>query len=109
MPHKVIFMTAPDATTAQRIVQTLVEERIVACGNIMPGITSIYRWEDEVQTSHEVMVLLKTTESRAAQAVQRIAALHPYDVPEAVALDISAGLPAYMDWIHESTTEVDEG
>jgi periplasmic divalent cation tolerance protein len=107
--EKLVFMTAPDADSARRIVGELVEQKLVACGNIIPSVTSIYRWDGAVRTATEVMAVLKTTENRVMLVLQRIGELHPYDVPEAIAVDIDSGMPSYLGWIHESTREVDEG
>ena len=106
---RVVFMTAPDAAVAEDVVRTLVAERLAACGNIMPAVTSIYRWREEIHRESEAFVLLKTSAANAERVVQRIAELHPYDVPEALVLDVAHGLPSYMQWIHESTQEVEEG
>src|SRR4051812_28696951 len=98
-----VLMTAPDARVAEEITRTLVSEGLAACGNIVPSVTSIYRWEGAVETAAEVMVILKTTAVRADEVVQRIEQLHPYDVPEAIVVDIHAGSNEYLRWINEST------
>src|SRR4051812_35577219 len=86
-----ILMTAPDARVAEEITRTLVSDRLAACGNIVPSITSIYRWDGAVETATEVLVILKTTAVRAGEVIERIEQLHPYDVPEAIVVDIHAG------------------
>lgn len=98
-----VLMTAPDARVAESVVRALVEERLAACGNIVPSITSIYRWEGAIETTNEVLVILKTTGALADEVVQRIEQLHPYDVPEAIVVDILAGSNEYLRWINEST------
>jgi periplasmic divalent cation tolerance protein len=95
--------TAPDRATAERIARTLVDERLVACVNLLPGVTSVYRWQGEVETGEEVLMLAKTTGAGLAALTARIAALHPYDVPEVISLDITGGLPAYLEWIAAET------
>lgn len=105
MPDTAIAMvvvTAPSHDVAERIVTTVVEERLAACGNIVPGVTSIYRWEGAVQRDDEVLVLFKTTQAAQPQLIDRVEELHPYDVPEALALPVSAGLEAYMKWVAAS-------
>jgi periplasmic divalent cation tolerance protein len=95
----VMLMTAPSQDVAERIVTTLVEERLAACGNIVPGLTSIYRWQDAVQKDAEVLVLFKTEQRVADRLMQRIEELHPYEVPEAIVLPVTAGLAPYLAWI----------
>jgi periplasmic divalent cation tolerance protein len=95
----VMLMTAPSQDVAEKIVTTLVEERLAACGNIVPGLTSIYRWQDAVQKDAEVLVLFKTEQRMADRLMQRIEELHPYEVPEAIVLPVTAGLAPYLAWI----------
>jgi periplasmic divalent cation tolerance protein len=96
---RVVLMTAPSHEVAEGIVTTLVQEGVVACGNILPGVTSIYRWQGALQNDQEVLVVLKTTERRVAELLTRAPALHPYDVPELLVLDVTAGHGPYMDWL----------
>lgn len=99
----VIFVTAPDAETAASLGRALVEERLVACVNIVPGIRSLYRWEGRVQDSAEVLMLLKAR-GRDFQAIAaRVGDLHPYEVPEVIGIEIVAGLGAYLDWVQSET------
>lgn len=97
-----VVVTAPSQEVADRIVTTLVEERLAACGNIVPGVTSIYRWEGAVQRDGEVLILLKTTVAGLATLMSRVEELHPYDVPEVLAVPIVAGLDAYTGWVAAS-------
>lgn len=99
---RVALVTTPDAAVAEEMVRTLVEEGVVACGNILPGIRSIYRWQGAVENSTEVLVVFKTTADGAARLVERVPALHPYDVPEVLVLTVDAGHRPYLDWIAES-------
>jgi periplasmic divalent cation tolerance protein len=96
---RVALMSAPDEETAGRIVRILVEERLAACGNIVAGARSIYRWQGAVEEAEEVLVVLKTTQRAAPAMIRRIGETHPYDVPEVLVLDVSAGLPPYMEWV----------
>ncbi|MGH7447449.1 MAG: divalent-cation tolerance protein CutA [Longimicrobiales bacterium] len=94
-----VMVTAPSHDAADRIVTAVVEEQLAACGNIVPGLTSIYRWEGAVQRDAEVLIIFKTTRAVLAQLMTRIEELHPYDVPEVIALPVAAGLEAYMTWV----------
>ena len=99
----VILVTAPDEAVAERITRTLVEERLAACGNIVPRIRSIYRWDDAVQQDDEVLVILKTERARVELLRERVVALHPYDVPEVLVLPILGGHAPYLEWVARST------
>lgn len=99
-----IFSTFADAETARKAARALVEEKLAACANILPQVESIYRWLGRIETNAEVMVLFKTTREKYPAFEQRLRALHPYEVPEIVALDIAAGIPAYLDWIADSVS-----
>ena len=100
----IVFTTFPDQETARRIVRTLVEERLIACGNLVPGVESIYRWKGAIETSSEIFAVLKTERSRYVLLEKRLRELHPYDVPECVIIRITDGLPDYLHWITESLT-----
>jgi len=106
---RIVLMTAPHAEVAERIVMTLVDERLAACGNIVPGVVSIYRWEGAVQRDAEVLVVLKTTAERVPAVLERAAALHPYEVPELLVVDVAAGLAQYLQWVAASCSEQSEG
>ncbi|HMJ06650.1 MAG TPA: divalent-cation tolerance protein CutA [Chthoniobacterales bacterium] len=94
--------TFPDAETARRIARELVTERVTACANVLPAIQSVYRWEGEVQEAEETLVLFKTTRARFPELQTRLQSLHPYDVPEIIALEVVDGLPDYLRWLVES-------
>jgi periplasmic divalent cation tolerance protein len=98
----IIFTTFPTAEMARTAVRTLVEERLAACGNILPQVESIYRWKGEVEMAPEVLVLLKTTIDRCQLLEQRIKSLHPYEVPEILALRVETGSWSYLQWVAES-------
>jgi periplasmic divalent cation tolerance protein len=95
----VVLVTAPDAEAAARIARTLVEEKLAACGNVVPGLRSIYRWQGKVEDASEALLLVKTTRERFKEIVDRVRAIHPYKLPEIVALPIAAGYDEYLDWI----------
>lgn len=94
-----VFITAPDMETARSIARVLVEERLAAGVNLVPGVRSIYRWKGEIHDEPEVQLLLQTRADRVADLAARVAALHPYEVPEVMALPIAAGHVPYLDWI----------
>ena len=82
----------------------LVEERLAACVQALPGVVSTYRWQDAVQQETEVLLLIKTTRERFDELKARLPALHPYEVPELIAVDAVDGLAAYLDWIAAATS-----
>jgi periplasmic divalent cation tolerance protein len=95
--------TCPDAETAAKIAHALVEERLAACVNRVPGIQSTYRWQGEIHDEAEVLLVIKTTRERFAAMQSRLTELHPYEVPELIAVEIADGLPAYLDWLSTET------
>jgi periplasmic divalent cation tolerance protein len=96
---RIVLMTAPDLETAERIVRTLVEERLIACGNLVQGITSIYRWKGALECDSEVLVVMKTAASVVDRLLERVPVLHPYEVPELLVLPIEAGHGPYLAWV----------
>lgn len=99
----VVFCTCPDLETARRIAHDLVAGSMVACVNVVPGLRSIYRWNGSVNEDEEVLMILKTTGDRLEAARARLVELHPYDVPEFVALAASDGHDPYFQWVADST------
>jgi periplasmic divalent cation tolerance protein len=99
----VVLVTAPSAEKAAEIARALVEERLAACGNVVPAIRSIYRWAGKVEDDAEALLVLKTTRGRFDALRDRVLALHPYDVPEVIALSVEAGSAAYLAWIAAET------
>jgi periplasmic divalent cation tolerance protein len=100
---RVALVTVPDDATAERLGRILVEERLAACANIVPGVRSIYRWQGEVQNDAEVLVVLKTTDTRGEELSRRVAQLHPYEVPEVLLLEVGGGHTPYIEWVREQT------
>lgn len=94
-----VLSTFPDADTAAGVVRKLVEEKLAACGNIIPGVRSIYAWEGKIEDTGEVAVLLKTQSSLYAKLEKRLAKLHPYDTPEIVAWEPGAVAAPYAAWV----------
>ncbi|MDG4552352.1 MAG: divalent-cation tolerance protein CutA [Candidatus Contendobacter sp.] len=99
----IILCTCPDLATAERIAETVVGERLAACVNIVPGLTSIYRWENRAQRDTELLLLIKTHQAVYSSLEARIRELHPYRIPEIVALPIQTGSAAYLNWIADCT------
>jgi periplasmic divalent cation tolerance protein len=98
----VILVTAPSADQAAVIARTLVEEGLAACGNVLPQLRSIYRWEGKVQDEPEALLILKSTRARFEALRARVVALHPYECPEVIALPVEEGHPPYLAWIADS-------
>jgi periplasmic divalent cation tolerance protein len=85
-------------------VRQLVDERLIACANLVPGLSSVFRWEGEVRTEKEILILMKTQPERMEALFQRVQELHPYDVPELVELPVGRALPAYCSWVAAETS-----
>ena len=103
MDALLVFSTFPDAARAREIGRQLVAERLAACVNPLPGVTSIYLWQGQQEESAETLALLKTRRKLYPALEARLRALHPYEVPEIVAVELAAGLPAYLQWVAEQT------
>jgi len=99
-----VYCTCPEDVTAARLATTLVQERLAACANRIPAMSSTYRWQGAVHTDTEVLLLLKTTAQRYPDLERRIQALHPYELPEIVAVPVQAGLPGYLAWVAQSVS-----
>jgi periplasmic divalent cation tolerance protein len=98
----VVLVTCANAAEARRIARAVVEMRLAACVNILPGaVTSIYRWKGKVESAREKLLLIKTSRKRLAKLQAAVERLHSYDVPEFIALPIAAGSHAYMAWLDE--------
>ncbi len=100
-----VFCTFPDADTAAAVTKTLVEEKLVACGSIIPGVRSIYAWEGKIEDTAEVLVLFKTAGPAYAKLEKRLLKLHPYDTPEIVALEAGAAAKSYAAWVASAVNE----
>ena len=98
---QLIFCTCPDRDCAQNLANTIVEQRLAACVSILPGVQSIYHWQGKQESADEILLLIKT-HSRVYPALERlIQQLHPYELPEIIAVPVENGLPAYLNWISE--------
>ena len=103
METLLVLTNCPDEATANAIALALVEEKFAACVNILPRVQSIYRWQGAVESASEIPLLIKSTVGRYAELEAAIRARHPYDVPEIIALPITQGLPAYLNWVATET------
>jgi periplasmic divalent cation tolerance protein len=101
-PVLLCYCTCPDASSASAIAETLVGERLAACVNQLPGVRSTYRWRGVVTTDSEILLLIKTTTACFDAMKARLLALHPYDVPELLAVPALAGHDAYLDWVRDA-------
>jgi periplasmic divalent cation tolerance protein len=104
MEQVLIVMTnMPDAQSAQAMAHSLVEQKLAACVNCLPGVRSVYRWQGAVEEADEITLLIKTTQARCAELETAIRQAHPYDVPEIIAMPVIAGWPSYLDWVVKET------
>ena len=102
MSALLVITNAPDAAVADRIAAALVEQGLAACVNVLAPCRSVYRWKGAVQRDDEVPLLIKTTAGRYADVEAAIRALHPYELPEVIAVDIANGLPGYLAWVADA-------
>ncbi|WP_371324090.1 divalent-cation tolerance protein CutA [Dechloromonas sp. ZY10] len=104
MDTLLVITNCPDEEVANRIALALVEEQLAACVNLLPRVQSLYRWQGAVESASEIPLLCKSTVDAYPALQARIAELHPYAVPEIIALPVSHGLPAYLQWVADETT-----
>ena len=97
-----VLVTAPSEAGALELGRRLVDERLAACANVVPGITSVFVWEGKREEASEALLLIKTNAQRYPLLQQRVLELHPYSVPEVLALAVEAGAPAYLRWVQDS-------
>ncbi len=100
--HLLIYCTCPDQDSAQSIANTLVDRQLAACVNILPGIQSVYHWEGKREKAQEYLLTIKTLRSVYTSLEQAIVALHPYELPEIIAVPITHGLAGYLAWIDDN-------
>lgn len=98
-----VISTLPDREQAEKLARVLIDQQLAACVNILPNVTSVYRWQGTVETASETIMLIKTTMARYAVLEAAIKMHHPYQLPEIIAVPLSAGLPAYLQWIENET------
>ncbi|MFC4763775.1 divalent-cation tolerance protein CutA [Dyella koreensis] len=106
MPDTVLlcYCTCPDAGSAAMLAETLVSERFAACVNRISGVTSTYRWQDRITTDSEELLLIKTTAERFEALKARLLELHPYKLPELIAVPVEHGHSAYLDWVRDGVS-----
>jgi periplasmic divalent cation tolerance protein len=101
--HLLILCTCPDEATARIIADQLVDQQLAACINILPGLTSVYQWQGKRESAEEHLLLIKTTTEAYQALEQAITELHPYELPEVIAVPITQGLSGYLQWIEQQT------
>jgi periplasmic divalent cation tolerance protein len=102
---RVVLVTGPDPATLESIGRVLVEERLAACVNVLPDVTSVYRWEGDLHRDSEALAILKTTADRVPGLQARVLELHPYEEPEFICLPIEGGSPSYLEWLAGSVAD----
>jgi periplasmic divalent cation tolerance protein len=100
----VVLLTAPDAASAEGLARALVEERLAACVNLVPGVRSIYRWQGRVEDASEVLLVVKTRAELGAALAARVRELHSYELPEVLELGVAGGSAEYLDWVRKETS-----
>lgn len=98
-----ILTTVPDSEVASHIASHLIDQRLVACVNILAPCTSIYHWQGKTESTQEIPLLIKTTQSRYMEVETAICKLHPYELPEIIQVPLAGGLPAYLQWLTSET------
>jgi len=107
MSAMIVLTTTPDRGVAQNIARALIERRLAACVNILAECASVYRWRGQIETASEVPLMIKTRAAIYDDVEAAIRSLHPYELPEIVAVSVERGLPAYLDWVSaETVTEI---
>ena len=100
---RIVFSTIDDVHKAQQLATTLVSGKLAACVNIIPSVWSVYHWQGTVEKAVENLLIIKTSEERLDELMDRLRELHPYDLPEIIALPVETGLPEYLRWVEEIT------
>ncbi len=101
-PYITVFCTVPDEKTAETIAYALIESRLAACCNIIPGLRSIYFWQGKVQDDAELLLVIKSKKEVFSSLKEKIKSLHPYEVPEILALPVDSGNSEYLKWLDEN-------
>jgi periplasmic divalent cation tolerance protein len=101
----IVYVTAGKMTEARKIARALVEKRLAACVNVIPKVSSVYRWKDELQTDEEFLLIIKTRRARFDELRKCIETLHSYEIPEVIATPIVDGSANYLNWIEQSVPE----
>jgi periplasmic divalent cation tolerance protein len=102
-----VVSTCPNRETADAIAYALVGERLAACVNILPGAVSVYEWQGSIERDEELVLLIKTRRGRLDEMTERLTQLHPYELPEVVAVPVTSGLSGYLEWVAQCTSGKD--
>ncbi len=105
MSEIVVLVTVGSEAEAEHIASTLVEQKLVACVNVLPGILSVFQWEGAVTKEREVLLIAKTVSQLFDRVAHAVKAAHSYDLPEVIALPVQHGLPEYLSWVRETTSQ----
>ena len=105
--HLVVMSTCPDSETAGRIAADLVDRKLAACAQVLPGLQSYFHWDGKVDCADEHLLLIKTSSASYPALERRIRELHPYELPEIIGVPVSKGLPEYLSWINNNTQQDD--
>ena len=100
-----LLCNCPDRETAHKLASELVERRLAACVNLIPGVTSIYLWQEQLESAEEVTLLIKTTRQRYEEVEAAILELHPYELPEIIAVPVELGFSGYLNWVEACTAK----
>lgn len=100
MSYQLVLNTCPDQATAEKLAKQLVTEKLAACVNILPNLTSIYQWQGNIETANEYLLMIKTKRDQYQAIENWIKANHPYELPEIIAVSIEHGFPEYLQWIN---------
>ncbi|MBD3334456.1 MAG: divalent cation tolerance protein CutA [Candidatus Eisenbacteria bacterium] len=100
---RIILVTVPDHDTALRLARRVTEEKLAACVNVLPGLTSVYEWEGKICEDSEELLVIKTTSDLTVDLLRLVEKEHPYDVPEGLAIPVAAGLDGYVKWVGDVT------
>ena len=100
----VVLVTCPTRALARRLARTLVTRRLAACVNVVPGVESTFQWQGKIDRCREVLLIIKTTPPRLAALRRAVLSLHPYDVPEVIALPLVDGHPPYLAWVRRAVS-----
>ncbi|XP_070573617.1 protein CutA homolog [Ptychodera flava] len=103
--YSAAFVTCPNKDTALKLARGLLDKDLVACVNIIPGLTSVYKWEGKVEEDSEVLMMIKTRASKVPDVSTYVRENHPYDVPEVISVPIEGGNPPYLQWISDTVPE----
>lgn len=103
--HSIAYVTTPNENSAKELARKLVEHKLAACVNIVPGLTSVYEWEGKLNEDHETLLMIKTRTSRVDELAKFVRENHPYSVAEVISVPIENGNPPYLEWLSRSVPE----